>query len=291
MEMRTLRYFLAVAEELHFTRAAERLNISQPPLTKHIQQLEAEIGAALFERTKRSVRLTEVGTAFVPEARRLLAQHEVALRVVDRLKKGEVGRVRIAFVPAVIFMDIDTLLRRVEANLPGVVTTWEEMTTVEQVEALSQDRIDLGFVQAPLDIGSMRCQVVARVPLVAALSSSHPLAGARQISLGRLRDDSFIVIPREIAPGFHDLVTATCMSAGFSPSVRHHAKHMLSIVSLVALGRGVALVPRTLARASLPGVVFKPLRDLRADADYSVLWNPASQSHALTAMLGLLPSL
>lgn len=291
MELRTLRYFLAVAEELHFTRAAERLNISQPPLTKHIQQLEAEIGAALFERTKRSVRLTEVGTAFVPEARRLLAQHEVALRVVDRLKKGEVGRVRIAFVPAVIFMDIDTLVRRVEDTLPGVVTTWEEMTTVEQVEALSQDRIDLGFVQAPHDIGSMRCQVVARVPLVAALSSTHPLAGARQISLGRLRDDSFIVIPREIAPGFHDLVTATCMSAGFSPSVRHHAKHMLSIVSLVALGRGVALVPQTLARASLPGVVFKPLRDLRADADYSVLWNPVNQSHALTTLLGLLPSL
>ncbi|MGO4307128.1 LysR family transcriptional regulator [Cupriavidus sp. RAF12] len=288
MEIRELRMFVALAEELHFGRAAERLRISQPPLTKHIQQLEARLGVMLFDRNKRSVRLTPAGAALVQEARRILNQAEVAMQVVRRAEQGETGTLRIGFVAAVVYIGIEKLFARLHRELVGVDTVWEEMGSSEQVEALRNDRIDLGFAQVPMGVGEMSAHQVARVPLAAALPADHPLAGRSRIDPAALADEPFIVIPRESAPGYFDLTAATCLQAGFSPNFRHYAKHLLSVVSLVALGRGVALVPRTLAVAAIPGVVLKPLTGAPAHAQYSAIWHPGNPSPVLARALKLL---
>jgi DNA-binding transcriptional LysR family regulator len=288
MDPKSLRYFLALAEELHYGHAAERLCISQPPLTKHIQQLEARLGVTLFDRNKRSVRLTPAGTAMVTEARRLLAQTERSTRAVQRAQHGEIGRIRIGFVAAVLFMGVERVFKRIERDLAGVDSVWEEMGSSEQMEALHQDRIDLGFGQISQGLGDMACHRVASVPLAVAVPETHRLAGLRRIKLADLTDDPFIVIPRISAPSFHDLTVATCIQAGFSPNIRHYAKHLVSIVSLVAMGRGVSLVPRTFARAALPGVVFRPIAGIKAHAEYSVVWSPRSTLPILPRVLELL---
>lgn len=288
MEIRELQMFLALAEELHFGRAAARLHISQPPLTKHIQQLEERLGVTLFDRNKRSVRLTPAGSALVIEARRMVNQSEAAVQAVRRAGRGETGRLRVGFVAAVIYMNVERVLQRIDRDLPGVESTWEEMGSSEQIEALRQDRIDLGFAQVPQGKEEMNTHLVASVPLVVALPESHRLARQRRINLHDLEDEPFIVIPRESAPGFFDLIVTTCFSAGFSPNIRHYAKHLLSVVSLVALGRGFALVPATLSKASLPGVVLKPLAGIHAEAQYSVIWNPQNKSPVLARALKVL---
>ncbi|WP_342050725.1 MULTISPECIES: LysR family transcriptional regulator [unclassified Cupriavidus] len=291
MEIRDLRMFLTLAEELHFGRAAERLRISQPPLTKHIQQLEAELGVMLFDRNKRSVRLTPSGHALVQEARRIIGQADMAREVVRRAEEGQTGTLRIGFVAALLYIGMEKLIARLERNLAGVETVWEEMGSSEQIEALRHDRIDLGLGQiSPGASGAveMRIHPIARTPLVAALPAQHPLAQRKRIDPADLAGEPFIVIPRESAPAYFDLIVATCLRAGFSPNVRHYARHLLSVASLVALGRGVSLVPRTPERAQLPGVVLKPLAGEPAQAEYSVVWHPSNRSPVVERALGAL---
>ncbi|OZI59434.1 LysR substrate-binding domain-containing protein [Bordetella genomosp. 11] len=288
MDPKSLRYFLAVAEELHYGRAAQRLHISQPPLTKSIQQLEARLGVSLFDRNKRSVRLTPAGLTLMEEARRLLAQSELSMRAVQRSALGDTGRVRIGFVAAVLFMGVEAVFRRIDREASGIDSVWEEMGSSDQLEALRQDRIDLGFGQISNGPAGMGFHRVASDPLVVAMPQSHPLASRRRVPLGRLIGDPFILIPRQSAPTFHDLVITACMQAGFSPNIRHYAMHLVSVVSLVAMGRGVSLVPRAFARAALPGVVFRPIEGVKAHAEYSVVWNPRNNLPILPRVLGLL---
>ena len=287
LDLKTLNAFLVLAEELHYGCAAQRLFISQPPLTKQIQQLEARLGVMLFDRNKRSVRLTPAGNEMVQEARRLITAAERSLRAVQRAERGEIGRIRIGFVAAVLFMGIERVLQRIELDLPGVESAWEEMGSYEQIEALKQDRLDLGFGQVS-QVGELRSHVVARVPLVAAIPETHRLAAAPTVQLASLVDDAFIAIPRQSAPSFHDLTVSVCMESGFSPRILHYAKHLVSIVSLVAMGRGVSLVPESFSRAAVPGVLFKPIEGVDARAEYSVVWNPDSTLPVLPRVLRVL---
>ncbi|GGX21568.1 LysR family transcriptional regulator [Pigmentiphaga litoralis] len=287
LDLKSLKLFLVLAEELHYGRAAQRLHMSQPSLTKHIQQLEARLGVQVFERNKRSVRLTPAGRELVQEARRLITAAERSLRAVQRAERGEIGRIRIGFVAAVLFMGIERLVQRIEHDLPGVESAWEEMGSHEQLEALQQDRLDLGFGQMS-QVGEMRSHVVARVPLVVALPDTHRLADKPEIDLSALVDDAFIAIPRQSAPTFHDLSVSVCMAAGFSPNILHSAKHLVSIVSLVAMGRGVSLVPESFSRAAVPGVCFKPIHGCDARAEFSVVWNPRSTLPVLPRVLQVL---
>lgn len=272
-DQRSLQLFLVLAEELHFGRAAARLNMSQPPLSKHIQRMEEQLGVRLFDRDQRNVRITPAGTALARHATQLLAQSALAVRAVQQIERGETGQIRIGFVAAAIFLNIDRLFQSIEQQVPGVDIIWQEMSTAEQIEAVALDRIDLGIAQRPQVSEEMGSQVIARVPLVVALPQTHPLAGEESIYLRQLANDSFIMLRREPAPGFHDLIIATCFKAGFSPSICHYSKHLLSAVSLVAMGRGASLVPQTLARATLPGVAFVRLKEEPAYAEYSVIWN------------------
>ncbi|MCH4591946.1 LysR substrate-binding domain-containing protein [Achromobacter xylosoxidans] len=288
MDVKSMRMFLALAEELHYGRAAARLFISQPPLTKAIQQLEERLGVTLFDRNKRSVKLTVAGTALVQEARRLLAQTELSIRTVQRAERGDAGRLRIGFVAAVLFMDIREVVLGLERDLPGLESVWEEMGSWEQLQALEQNRIDIGFAQVSQGVGDMRSIPVGRVGLVIALDEGHRLARSRRVKLQELAEDAFVAIPRHSGPSFHDLTIAACMEAGFSPRIMHYAKHLVSVVSLVAMGRGVSLVPRSFARAGVPGVVFKDIDGLVVEAEYSAVWNPANTLPLLPHVLSLL---
>lgn len=287
MEMRLLRSFLVVAEELHFGRAAVRLHITQPPLSKQIAQLEAIVGARLFERDRRSVALSAAGQALVGEAQRLINQYGMAIDMVRQVARGDAGRVRIAFNASVLFMGVDRLVSHLKASLPTVTSSWEEMSTVEQTDALRHDRIDVGFAQAPQTLQGLEHTVIAKVPMVVAVPASHVLATLAAVPLIRLKDEDFALSPREIGPGFFDLVVSACRSAGFSPRIQHHPRHLLTALSLVATGAAVSLVPQSLSRASLPGVVFRPIAAKRIVASYSAIWNPANVLPILPKVLAV----
>lgn len=276
LDPKSLRLFLVLAEELHYGRAAQRLFMSQPPLSKAIQQLEERLGVTLFDRNKRSVRLTLAGQALVLEARRLLSQTELSVRAVQRAERGDAGHLRIGFVAAVLFMGIHERLLKLEEDIPGLDSVWEEMGTSEQLEALEHDRIDIGFAQVSQGLGSMQAMPVGKIELLMALSERHPLASCSQIQLRDLANDAFVAIPRHTGPSFHDLTISACMAAGFSPLITHYAKHLVSVVSLVAMGRGVSLVPKSFAQAGVPGVVFRKIHELQVEAEYFAVWNPAN---------------
>jgi DNA-binding transcriptional LysR family regulator len=288
METRLLRSFLVLAEELHFGRAANRLHITQPPLSKQIGQLEESLGTRLFDRNRREVRLTSAGHALVVEARRLIEQSHFAVDAVQRAARGDEGRVRIAFNASVLFMDVEHLVTRVNLRLPGLTASWQEMGSSEQIEALRQDRIDIGFAQTPSVLPELASHVVARVPMAVALPARHPLARLKAVSLARLANEDFVLTPREIGPGFFDLVVSACVSAGFSPRIRHHARHLLTTLSLIATSGAVSLVPRTLARASLPGIVFRPIAGRQIESSYSVAWKPTNPLPVLRRVLDVL---
>ncbi len=288
MDLRLLKHFLVLSEELHFSRAARRLHVSQPPLTKQIQQLESLMGARLFDRDQRNVRLTAAGEVLAREARTVIAQMEFAQQAVDRADQGQTARVRIGFVPAALFMDIERVFRQLRTEMPGIETVWEEMGTAEQVRALQQNRIDLGFANAAQGMGGMAGRVVARVPLVIVLPVDHALAAHESLPLGALKEEHFIMVPREIAPGFHDQVVTACFNAGFSPDIRHHAKHFLSVISLVAMGQGISIVPQTLLKAAVPGVVLRAIEAPCPEAAYEVLWHPQRPLAGLTRVLEML---
>lgn len=288
LDPKTLRMFLVLAEELHYGRAAQRLFMSQPPLSKAIQQLEERLGVTLFDRNKRSVHLTLAGQALVREARRLLSQTELSVRTVQRAERGDAGHLRIGFVAAVLFMGIHERLLKLEQDMPGLNSVWEEMSTSEQLEALEHDRIDIGFAQVSQDLGAMQSLPVGKIELVIALSARHPLALREKIQLRELAFDTFIAIPRHTGPSFHDLTITACMAAGFSPLITHYAKHLVSVVSLVAMGRGVSLVPASFAQAGVPGVVFKKIHELQVEAEYFAVWNPTNTLPLLPKVLAQL---
>ncbi|HRO61075.1 MAG TPA: LysR substrate-binding domain-containing protein [Burkholderiaceae bacterium] len=287
LDPKLLRSFLVLAEELHFGNAAARLHMTQPPLSKQIAQLEELLEVRLFDRNRRGVRLTPAGATLVTEAQRLLAQANLAVEAVQRTARGDFARVRIAFNASVLFMDVEHLVTRVENALPGLQSTWEEMGSSEQTDALRQRRIDIGFAQAPHALQGLESLEVARVPMAIALPAKHRLARRSSVSIAALSDEDFVLVPRDVGPGFFDMVIAACVAAGFSPRIRHQARHLLTTLSLVATSGAVSLVPQTLARASLPGVALRPIAGTKVEASYSVMWNPANTLPVLPRVLDI----
>ena len=278
MDIRTLRCFLAVADELHFGRAAARLNMSQPPVTQHIQKLEKELGVSLFDRNKRHVRLTSSGTSLVEEAKRLLAQMDEIVFVVKRAERGDVGRLRIGFATTAFLAGAGDIYHAVREKMPGITETWIELASAEQIEALEKDRIDLGFARTPLEHPGLSSIVIAEHGFLVALPADHQAAGAKKLKLSSLASETFVLSPRETASGFHDVVIATCHAAGFSPRVSYRARHLFTILNLVSIGAGIALVPEFMAKLNIPGITLKQMTDVDPVTDLSVLWNPATRS-------------
>lgn len=261
MEFRHLRYFLALAEELHFGRAAQRLSMSQPPLSLNIQQLEASIGVKLFTRNSREVRLTAAGTAFVPKARALLAQALEAARHTRDVAQGLEGRLHIGFVGAMLYRGLPQMLRQFQAQHPRLRVLLQELNSQDQLVDLSHDRLDIGFVHTTRVPPELSRILVARQPFVCCLPAGHPLAVRSNLTLRELQGEPFAIVARAVSPDYHERIIALCTETGFAPDIRYELRHWLSVVSLVSQGLGVALVPEALCQSALPGTAFIPLDD------------------------------
>jgi len=261
MELRQLRYFVAVAEELHFGRAATRLFISQPALSFDIRKFEDALGVQLFSRTNKTVALTNAGEVLLGEARRLLLQADEAERLTVRSASGLAGRLRIGFVHSMLYRGLPDAVRRFEADYPGVEVVLSEMNTHAQVQAIQRGQIDLGYAHwghFPPEVESV---LVYAEPFVCCLPAAHPLARRRQVALATLATEPFILFPRDAAPHYHDLIIAQCVNAGFSPLIRHEARLWQTILSMIEFGMGIALVPRVPETVELNRLVFLPLKD------------------------------
>lgn len=285
MEFRHLRCFVVLAEELHFGRAAQRLAMTQPPLSLNIQQLEASVGARLFERNSRGVALTAAGTAFLPRAQALLVQAAQAAREARDVGQGIEGQLRIGFAGTVLYRGLPQVLRGFGVAHPRMRLTLRELSSSEQLVELVHDRLDLGFVHTTRVPAGFSQILMSSQPFVACLPAGHPLAPGGPLSLEDLRGEPFAIVMRAVSPDYHDRILAACADAGFEPALAFELRHWLSVVSVIAQGLGVGLVPAALQQAGLPGVVFRPLAQPLAPYDTHCLWRTGRDLAALGAFL------
>lgn len=265
-DLRQLRYFVAVAEELSFTRAAQRLHISQPPLSQQIQALEQDLGARLFDRDKRNVALTEPGRILLAQARQILAQADDARREVSQAAAGFTGALRVAYTVSVSFHPaLPQALLRYGRHAPQVRVQLFEMYTGPQFAALLAGRLDVGFVRdepgPDVDARNLRLDVIDREPLLLAMPADHPLAGRSSLRLADVAGEPFVAQPRELAPTLYDRLVQLANKADFHPAIRQHAQQLNGLLALVAAGIGLALVPASMQVVRLAGVSYVPLDD------------------------------
>jgi DNA-binding transcriptional LysR family regulator len=260
MNFRHLRYFVAVAEELHFGRAAARVRIAQPPLSRQIKDLENELGVRLFDRNRQGVALTAAGGVFLGEVRQVLEQLEHAAATARRADRGELGTLRIGYVGSVAYSGLPEIVRAFRERCPGVDARLHEMSPAMQIEALIANRLDVSFARGPVDEPALDVQTVLDEALVAALPSGHPLSARAQLGIAMLAREPFVVTARARGPGFHDHIISLCRSAGFVPRVVQEGSHF-DVLSLVAAGTGVAIVPTSLREIRHGDVVYRPLRE------------------------------
>ena len=290
MEFRHLRYFLVLAEELHFGRAARRLSMSQPPLSLNIQQLEASVGTRLFTRNSKQVALTAAGKAFVPAARALLDQAAEAAALAKDVGQGMAGSLSIGFAGTMLYNGLPEILARFQAQHPLLRVMLKELSSSEQLIELAHERLDLGFVHTTRVPPGLSQILVARQAFVCCLPAGHVLAGEASLPLALLQGEPFAVVSRTVSPDYHDRILQTCLEAGFYPEIRYELQHWLSVVALVSRGMGVALVPAALQQSALPGTVFVPFMALepRAQAitpyETHCLWKTSRTSGGSAAL-------
>jgi DNA-binding transcriptional LysR family regulator len=288
MELRHLRYFVAVAEELHFGRAAVRLHMAQPPLSQQIKQLEEELGFQLFHRTKRSVTLTAAGERFLGETRLIFARLDQAIAQGRRTSRGELGELAIGFVGSASYSVLPPILQQFSQQFPAVELTLRELTTNLQIEALRENRIDIGLVRPPIQDQGLVQQPILRESLVVALSAGHRLAPEQVLAIAEIAPESFILFPRILAPGLYDQIIALCHQGGFSPRVVQEAVQMQTIVGLVAADIGIALVPASLQNLQRVGVVYRPLLEETPQVEISLVWRQGDLSPTVQEFLRML---
>ena len=272
MELRQLRYFVAVAEECSFSRAARRLHISQPPLSTQIKKLESALGVRLLERSNRGVSLTAAGTAFLEEARAVLQRLDRATSEVLRVHRGDIGRLSVGFVSIADYGILPPALKSFRSSFPGVEVELHELTTDAQVPELRAARLDLGIGLAPVDEPDLEFERLLCEDLVLAAPSGHPAArGTGAIDLRALAKEHFIVPPRDIAPGLYDLTISYCRSFGFAPRITQQARQMQTVIGLVSSGMGFALVPSSVRNLRRSGVRYRRLRRKATPIELGVL--------------------
>lgn len=271
MELRHLRYFVAVAEERHFGRAAERLHMAQPPLSQQIRQLEGELGVTLLRRTTRRVDLTDAGQAYLVRARELLAGVEEAGLEAQRVAAGLAGRLAIGCVGSATYSLLPALARRLREELPGIDFAFRgEMLVPDQVRALLDHEIDLALLRPPVDDSTLSVATLRRERLVVVLPEGHRLAARKRLRVRDLRDEDFIVHSARRRSVMHATVLDVCREAGFEARVRHEVAETSTMVTLVAGGLGVALVPEPVATLGVAGATYRPLIGLAARVELAV---------------------
>lgn len=281
MELRKLRYFAVLAEELHFGRAARRLHITQPPLSMAIQSLEEELRVQLFVRAPRRVTLTHAGAAFLEQARTLLARAEDAIEQARAADRGEMGRLRIGFMSATIYTILPPLLRDFAARFPAVKLELRELALPQQLVLLRNTEIDVGFVRPPVEDADLDSETVLRESLVVALPRGHRLTKLRRIPARRLAAESFVLFQRQPGLVLHHLVLRFCVQHGFTPRVAQEATQSHAVVGLVSAGIGVALVPESAQRTRLRGVEYRPLLEKSPPVETALAWRREDGSPVL----------
>jgi len=271
MDLRSLRCFVAVAEELHFGRAAHRLHISQPPLSQTIHALETRLGVLLFERTRRRVALTHAGTVLLEHARTLLHDAEHAAIAAQRASRGEIGRLTVGFILAATHHLLPETLRQFRQRMPEVELSLREMPIREQLGALVEGVIDVGFLRPPVDTDIIAAQTLVREPFLVALPHGHGLLRAACLPLARLATERFVMFTPGRSPLYTQILSA-CAAAGFTPNVVQDAAHIVTVLGLVRAGLGVALVPQSVRALQPLGVELRPLRGLPARAETAIAW-------------------
>ena len=292
IELRQLRYFVTVAEELHFGRAAARLHMTQPPLSQTIFALEELLGADLFDRNRRGVALTAAGAALLPEARRLLAQAGELPGLVKRAAFGETGKLVLAFVSSADYSVLPPFLRAYRAAYPHVQITLQEATSDLQLEDLYNGRIDVGLLIPPLPDkakAALDYLPVLNEPLILATPAGLPaLRGKREADLRSLPPLPLIIFPRPISPSLYDAILSVFRAAGITPSIGQEAIQMQTIVSLVSAGMGIALVPQSVSNLRRPGVEYRPLAQATPLVETGLAWRRDNASPVLKGFLELL---
>lgn len=293
MELRHLRYFVAIAEELHFGRAAQRLHMAQQPLSRQIRDLEAELGVLLLRRTKRTVRLTEAGKAFLSEAKKTLQQAQQAVQLAQQVHRGEVGQLAVGYTGPALNTLLPKAVRLFKHRHPQIALSLVRLQTNEQMEALRTGEIQVGLLHPPIADDSLSLEVVHQERLVAVLPDSHPLAqsgqahsnqahsGQASISIQALAQEPFILYPRQVGPVLYDRILGLCQQAGFSPNIVQEVMPQQTILGLVAAEVGISLLHASACAAAPASVVFRELLEPTPELALALAWHPATANPAL----------
>jgi DNA-binding transcriptional LysR family regulator len=293
IDLKQLKYFLAVAEEKSFSRAAERLHISQPPLSQQIQKLESELGVRLFARTTRSFELTAAGKALMGEATDLLSRMRVTIETVRQIDRGEVGRLRVGIVGSAMWGPIPRLLEEFQTRFPKVTWTLHELGPNDQYEALRSRQIDVGFWREPrtdedvLKHANLRQELCFRENVCVALNHGHPLAKQKDIELADLAGQPMLTLSLDKS-GFARYLMQSCVEAGFAPNIYQEALEPQTVLAMVGAGLGFALMPETTARVGWPGVKFLPIRTNAPAANLYITYPDQDDAPVVRAFLKIL---
>lgn len=284
MELRDLRSFVAVAQHRNFSRAAEQLHVSQPALSEQIRKLEDELGAPLFERTSRGAELTDAGEAFLPQARTVLAQADVAAETVRMVADGVAGSLTLGFIDSAALGIVPTLIRRFTARYPNVKLRLRELGSKRQLEALAAGEIDVGVVRGPVWTAGVAGHRVAAESLLVALPAEHRLAGEESIPLSDLREDGFVTYPADRGAALYEETLRLCHAAGFAPRIVQEASEIYTIVGMVAAGLGVAIVPASVSTVATGRVAYRPTEP-RAELERWAVWREGEKLGVVQAFI------
>jgi DNA-binding transcriptional LysR family regulator len=289
MELRHLRYFLAVAEELNFTRAARRLHIAQPPLTQQIKALEAELGVTLIDRSSYRIRLTGAGRAFAAEVTRILGEVRNAALIAKRAARSTVGQVRVGFTESASFNPLVTsAFRSFRSAFADIEVSLEERQSTELAVALREGRLDVAFVRPPLKTKEgLTLHLLQEEDMVAVIPSGHALARRKSIELRELAPEAFILYPRAVRPGLADAVVEACEKAGFTPRVEQYAPQLAATINLVAASLGVSVVPQSMQGLQSGALAYIPLRGRPVRAQLSLAHRTGESAAAVLKFIEL----
>jgi DNA-binding transcriptional LysR family regulator len=290
MELRHLRYFVAVALEGNFTRAAEKLGIGQPPLSQQIKSLERELGVELLRRTSQGAELTTAGAAFLTEAQRVLDAAQGAIRAAQRAARGETGRLRIGFTGSATFNPlVPSLIRRFKLRYPSVELTLQEANSTVLLDALRDEQLDAVFFRpGRIPLAGIQMHRFADERMKIVLPATHPLAAKKRLPLAALADQAFVLVPGPAGVTLYDEIVRACGEAGFSPQLAQPAPQLASVVNLVAAGLGVSIVPADIAQVQVKGVRYLDVQGTQLSARLALGWREGEPDTALANLIAML---
>jgi DNA-binding transcriptional LysR family regulator len=288
MELRHLRYFVVVAEELHFTRAADRLNMAQPPLSQQIHQLESELNVKLFYRTKRQVELTAAGKILLKNVYKILNDIEKACDSAQRANRGEIGEIIVGFTGSATFDILPNLIQMYRKKFPLVDLTVLQLSTTDQIHSLLSGEINIGILCAPIKNSELNFEVIRQEPFIIAMPKNHPLASdPAPIDVQELSKELFIMTPRKAGQIYYDIIINICHNAGFSPNITQEVHELHTSISLVAAGMGVALVPYSIQNFRIKGIIYRQLKNSASTLKTALAWRSDEKSPLVRSFITL----